>query len=186
MVGKPRGGRLLPIDGVALVLALACLGAAGPTWSRVPDPFVAQTAPLVIALKVTPSMENRDVAPSRLERSRQKIRDLLALRTGARSALIAYAGTAHSVVPMTEDPNVLLPYLEGLDTLILDCLWDEPQHPTHLTVHEALAVVERVKPRQTYFTHVSHKLEYEATNARLPDGVELAYDGLKIPIEFEV
>ena len=112
MVGKPRGGRLLPIDGVALVLALACLGAAGPTWSRVPDPFVAQTAPLVIALKVTPSMENRDLAPSRLERSRQKIRDLLALRTGARSALIAYAGTAHSVVPMTEDPNVLLPYLD--------------------------------------------------------------------------
>ena len=122
MVGKPRGGRLLPIDGVALVLALACLGAAGPTWSRVPDPFVAQTAPLVIALKVTPSMENRDVAPSRLERSRQKIRDLLALRTGARSALIAYAGTAHSVVPMTEDPNVLLPYLEGLE---IDVMPDE-------------------------------------------------------------
>ncbi|MFV0409058.1 MAG: VWA domain-containing protein [Paracoccus sp. (in: a-proteobacteria)] len=113
-VGHGRGSHILPIDGVAAGLVMACLGAAGPTWSRVPDPFVAQTAPLVIALKVTPSMENRDVAPTRLERSRQKIRDLLALRSGARTALIAYAGTAHSVVPMTEDPNVLLPYLEGL------------------------------------------------------------------------
>ena len=113
-VGRASARRVLPIDGVALVLALTCLGAAGPTWSRVPDPFVAQTAPLVIALKVTPSMEAHDLAPSRLERSKQKIADLLALRAGARSALIAYAGTAHSVVPMTEDPHVLQPYLEGL------------------------------------------------------------------------
>ncbi|MFV0301461.1 MAG: VWA domain-containing protein [Paracoccus sp. (in: a-proteobacteria)] len=113
-VGGAGSGRIAPIDGVALALALACLGAAGPTWSRVPDPFVAQTAPLVIALKVTPSMQGTDLAPSRLERAKQKIRDLLELRAGARTALVAYAGTAHAVVPMTEDPNVLQPYLEGL------------------------------------------------------------------------
>lgn len=77
-------------------------------------------------------------------------------------------------------PEESWPLLADLDVLILDCLWDDP-HPTHFNVAEALAVVDRVKPRRTYFTHVSHKLEYEATNARLPDGVELAYDGLKIP-----
>ncbi len=82
-------------------------------------------------------------------------------------------------------PDESWPFLENLDTLVLDCLWDEPQHPTHLTIAEALEVVERVKPQRTYFTHVSHKLEYEATNARLPDGVELAYDGQKIAFEFE-
>jgi phosphoribosyl 1,2-cyclic phosphate phosphodiesterase len=70
--------------------------------------------------------------------------------------------------------------LEGLDVLILDALRDEP-HPTHFGIEEALEVVERVKPRRTFFTHVSHTLEYDATNARLPDGVELAYDGLRIP-----
>jgi Ca-activated chloride channel family protein len=113
-VGGASGRRLRPIDGVALALAFASLGASGPTWSRMPDPFVAQSAPLAIALKVTPSMEDTDVAPSRLERGKQKIRDLLALRAGARTALFAYAGSAHGVVPMTEDAGVMLPYLEGL------------------------------------------------------------------------
>jgi phosphoribosyl 1,2-cyclic phosphate phosphodiesterase len=77
-------------------------------------------------------------------------------------------------------PDESWPLLEGLDVLILDALRDEP-HPTHFGIEEALEVVERVKPRRTFFTHVSHTLEYDATNARLPDGVELAYDGLRIP-----
>ncbi len=118
-VGRDPGGRLLPIDGVALVLALLSVGAAGPTWSRQPDPFVAQSAPLVIALKVAPSMEETDIAPSRLARGKQKIRDLLDLRAGARTALVAYAGSAHVVVPMTEDPGVVLPYLEGLSPEVM-------------------------------------------------------------------
>jgi Ca-activated chloride channel family protein len=113
-VGTGKRRLLLPIDGVALALALAVLGAAGPTWSRQPDPFVAQTVPLVAVLKVTPSMTANDVAPTRLERAKQKITDLLALRAGARTALVAYAGSAHAVVPMTSDPSVMQPYLEGL------------------------------------------------------------------------
>jgi Ca-activated chloride channel family protein len=113
-VGGAARRRLLPIDGVALALALLAAAAAGPTWSRQPDPFAAQSAALVIALKVTPSMTADDIAPTRLDRARQKIRDLLELRSGARTALVAYAGTAHVTVPMTEDPGVVLPYLEGL------------------------------------------------------------------------
>ncbi|MFC3612309.1 VWA domain-containing protein [Lutimaribacter marinistellae] len=113
-VGKSARSRVQPIDGVAVALVLAALGAAGPTWSRMPDPFVAQSAPLVIALEVTTQMEETDIAPSRLERGKQKIRDLLTLRAGARTALIAYAGSAHRVVPMTDDPGVMTPYLSGL------------------------------------------------------------------------
>ncbi len=113
-VGRSRRHRLRPIDGVALALVLATLAAAGPTWSRVPDPFVAQSAPVVVVLEVTPSMENADLSPSRLERAKQKIRDFLDIRAGARTALAAYAGSAHGVVPMTEDPGVVVPYLEGL------------------------------------------------------------------------
>lgn len=118
-VGGGQRRHLLPIDGVALGLALAAIGAAGPTWSRVPDPFVAQTAPLVVALKVTPSMTADDLAPTRLERAKQKIRDLMELRAGGRTALIAYAGSAHSVVPMTEDPGVVQPYLQGLSPEVM-------------------------------------------------------------------
>ncbi|MEM1429141.1 MAG: VWA domain-containing protein [Pseudomonadota bacterium] len=118
-VGRSHRQRILPIDGVALALALLALGAAGPTWSRQPDPFVAQSAPLVIALEVTASMQETDIAPDRLERGKQKIRDLLDLRDGARTALVAYAGTAHIAVPMTEDPGVVLPYLEGLSPEVM-------------------------------------------------------------------
>ena len=70
--------------------------------------------------------------------------------------------------------------LEGLDVLILDALRDRP-HPTHFSIDQALEAVERLQPKQVYLTHISHSLEHEATNARLPANVELAYDGLRIP-----
>jgi phosphoribosyl 1,2-cyclic phosphate phosphodiesterase len=71
--------------------------------------------------------------------------------------------------------------LEGLDVLVLDCLRHEP-HVTHMNVEEALATVERLRPKRTLLTHVCHRLEHEATGAALPPGVELAYDGLRIPL----
>lgn len=77
-------------------------------------------------------------------------------------------------------PEESWPLLEGLDVLVIDALRDEP-HETHFGIPQALEAVERVKPRRTYLTHVSHYLDYEATNARLPAGVELSYDGLRIP-----
>ena len=77
-------------------------------------------------------------------------------------------------------PSESWPLLEGLDTLVINALRDEP-HPTHFSVGQALEAIERVKPRRAYLTHVSHSLDYETTNARLPRGIELAYDGLKIP-----
>jgi phosphoribosyl 1,2-cyclic phosphate phosphodiesterase len=77
-------------------------------------------------------------------------------------------------------PEESWPLLEGLDTLILDALRDKP-HPTHFSLHQALEVVERVRPKRAYFTHISHALEYATTNARLPEGVALAHDGLRIP-----
>jgi phosphoribosyl 1,2-cyclic phosphate phosphodiesterase len=78
-------------------------------------------------------------------------------------------------------PEESWPLLEGLETLVLNALRDKP-HPTHFNVEQALAVVERVKPARTYLTHISHALDHAATNARLPAGVELAYDGLQIDL----
>ncbi|MCA9041203.1 MAG: MBL fold metallo-hydrolase [Planctomycetaceae bacterium] len=80
---------------------------------------------------------------------------------------------------VSEIPEESWPLLENLDTLIIDALRNSP-HPTHFNVEQALEVVERVKPQRTYFTHISHSLEYEETNAILPEGVELAYDGLRV------
>jgi phosphoribosyl 1,2-cyclic phosphate phosphodiesterase len=66
-------------------------------------------------------------------------------------------------------------------TVVLDALRDRP-HPTHFTVSEAVAVVERLAPERAYFTHICHDLPHAATCARLPAGVELAYDGLELDV----
>ncbi|SFH94358.1 MBL fold metallo-hydrolase [Planctomicrobium piriforme] len=79
-------------------------------------------------------------------------------------------------------PDRSWPLLENLRVLILGAIRDEP-HPTHFNIPQALEVIERCRPRQTYLTHISHSLPYTDTNSRLPDGVDLAYDGLTIPLD---
>ena len=71
--------------------------------------------------------------------------------------------------------------LRGVEVFIVDALRREP-HPTHFNVEQALAAVDRVSPKQAYLTHVSHDLDYDQFNAELPDGVELAFDGLSIDL----
>ena len=118
-IGADRRNRLRPVDTVALILTLLVLATAGPTWSRQANPLVSDEAPLVIALKVSESMMEPDVPPTRLERAKHKILDLLKERAGAKTGLVAYAGSAHQVVPLTEDPEVLKPFLEGLDPNVM-------------------------------------------------------------------
>jgi phosphoribosyl 1,2-cyclic phosphate phosphodiesterase len=76
------------------------------------------------------------------------------------------------------------PMVEGLDTLVLDALRDKP-HTTHFNIEQALEAAARIGARRTYFTHMTHDLGHAATNARLPAGVELAYDGLVLDIEVQ-
>ena len=71
--------------------------------------------------------------------------------------------------------------LEGLDVLVLDALREKP-HVTHFSLSEAVEVVSRLRPKQAFFTHISHDLDYEATNAGLPPGMALAYDGQRIAL----
>ena len=79
-------------------------------------------------------------------------------------------------------PDASWALLDDLDVLVIDALRHRP-HPTHFSVSEALDVVSRLKPRQTYFTHICHDLPHAATNATLPSGVELAYDGLIVRVD---
>jgi phosphoribosyl 1,2-cyclic phosphate phosphodiesterase len=75
--------------------------------------------------------------------------------------------------------------VEGVDTLVIDALRDRP-HSTHFSVQEALEVIARIKPRRAYTTHMTHDLGHAATSARLPAGVELAYDGLVLDVSVDV
>jgi phosphoribosyl 1,2-cyclic phosphate phosphodiesterase len=76
-------------------------------------------------------------------------------------------------------PELSWPLLEGLDTLILDALRYEP-HPTHFNLAEALAVIERLRPKRAILTHLSHAFDHGLTEATLPPTVALAYDGLTV------
>lgn len=81
-----------------------------------------------------------------------------------------------------EIPNESWSLLQGLDTLILDALRPK-QHRTHFNLEEAVEVAKRIGARRTLFTHMAHELEHEATNANLPAGMELAYDGMRVAFE---
>jgi len=96
--------------------------------------------------------------------------------TGFRLGSFAYLTDLSSL------PEPSFAMLEGLDLLFLDALRHKP-HPTHSTVEQALAITERLRPRQTFFIHICHDLPHAATEAALPAGVRLAYDGMKVEFE---
>lgn len=82
-------------------------------------------------------------------------------------------------------PDESWPLLAGVETLVINALRDKP-HPTHFTVTEALEAIARIGASRAYLTHMTHNLGHVATNARLPAGVELAYDGLVLDVAVDV
>lgn len=98
--------------------------------------------------------------------------DVLGFRVGN----VAYC-TDVSHIP---EPSFAL--LEGVETLVLDALRPDP-HPTHFNIEEAIEVAQRIGAKQTWLTHCSCKLNYEIVNPKLPNGIEVAYDGLQINLE---
>ena len=81
----------------------------------------------------------------------------------------------------SEIPEESWSKLEGLDVLILDALRTKP-HVTHMNLEQAVDAATRLGAKQVYFTHISHDLDHETTNKSLPSHMELAYDGLRIPL----
>ena len=94
---------------------------------------------------------------------------------GLRVGDFAYATDCNAI------PESSMEILKGIRWLILDALRHR-EHPSHLTVAQALELIDVLKPAQTYFTHTTYELDYRETNRMLPKGVELAYDGLSFEI----
>jgi len=110
-----------------------------------------------------------EVLPIRLQHGKRF--DVLGFRFGN----VAYCTDVNAIPPDSMER------LTGLDVLVLDAL--RPRgHATHFSLEEAIEVARALAPRKTYFTHMSHELEHDATNALLPPGMEMAYDGLRIPL----
>jgi phosphoribosyl 1,2-cyclic phosphate phosphodiesterase len=88
------------------------------------------------------------------------------------------------ITDMLTMPDESYPHLEGLDTLVMNALRPEP-HPTHQSIPEALEQVRRIRPRTTYFVHMSHHAGlHRDLDSVLPEGVYLAYDGLIKEVDF--
>ncbi|MBQ5617839.1 MAG: MBL fold metallo-hydrolase, partial [Alistipes sp.] len=96
--------------------------------------------------------------------------------TGYRIGKLAYMTDFKEI-----DPSEL-EKLKGVEVLVINALRWEP-HPSHFNVEEATAIAERVKPRRTILTHLSHEIGHHAASPeRLPQGVELGYDGMVIEL----
>lgn len=85
------------------------------------------------------------------------------------------------VTDVSHIPPESMEKLYGLDILFLDAVRFDP-HPTHFGLYQALDVIAELKPRRAYLTHLSHHFDHDAVNAQLPSHVELAYDGLTLPL----
>jgi Ca-activated chloride channel family protein len=120
-----KGGRALPwLTGLALAIAAVAL--AGPTWQQLPQPISQKSDALVIVLDLSLSMYATDVPPSRLVRARHAITDVLRARTDGFTGLVAYAGDAHTVAPLTDDVRTIENLLASLTPEMMPVLGSNP------------------------------------------------------------
>jgi len=113
---------------------LATLALSGPTWQQLPQPVMQRSDALVIALDLSLSMLTQDVTPSRLQRARYKVQDVLAQRHEGTTALIAYAGSAHVVAPLTDDSATLANLLPALSPATVPLRGSDPVAAIRLAI----------------------------------------------------
>ena len=116
IVSRRRRWRFRPVHLLSLFIVIGSIAVAGPTWQREQPPYTEDKAPLVIALDLSATMNAIDLNPTRLERVKLKLRDLITKRNGGRTALFVYAGTTHMVLPFTTDESLFDVYLDSLST----------------------------------------------------------------------
>jgi Ca-activated chloride channel family protein len=114
----------LPLWLLGLGWLLAVLALAGPTWERQPEPVWQTQSARILILDLSPSMEVADLAPSRLERARYKILDILGKSGEGRTGLVVFGGEAHIVTPLTDDVDTITNLLSALNTRIVPIAGD--------------------------------------------------------------
>ena len=110
-IANPRN--LLPL--LFLGWIIAAVAASGPSWQKLPQPIHQKQDGLVVLLDLSYSMKSADLPPSRLDRARQKIIDLLGSREEGQTGLVAYAGDAHIVTPLTDDTSTIANLIPALN-----------------------------------------------------------------------
>ncbi|MDH4656705.1 MULTISPECIES: VWA domain-containing protein [unclassified Pseudomonas] len=136
--GSQRNNRL-PWLALGLAWLLCLLALLGPTWQQMEQSTQKRADPLVVMLELTPSMLASDIAPSRLEQAKRKLRDLLDARRDAQTAIVVYAGSAHSLVPLSDDLMTSLNLIDSLKPSIMP----QQGHRADLAVAKALTLLEQ-------------------------------------------
>ncbi len=166
-----------PLNTLLLLTFCCILALAGPTWQRQSSPLSEDEAMLLVVLDASRSMLQTDVQPSRLERSKQKINDLLAMRAGARSGLIVYSGSAHTVIPLTNDLDIVWHFLDAIDNEmmprqgksaasvipVLDKILSQSEYIASGVPASVLLITDSVEPDSEqlladYFARLPHQL----------------------------
>ena len=136
--GSGRSSKL-PWIALGLGWLLALLALLGPSWQRVEQPSQKPEDPLVVMLELTPEMLATDSSPNRLKQARRKIYDLLQNRNDAQTAVIVYAGSAHTLVPLSDDMATSRNLLEALKPSIMP----QPGHRADLAIGKALELLDQ-------------------------------------------
>ncbi len=153
---------------------LGILALAGPAWQRLPQPVYQTGDAMVIVMDLSPSVLARDIPPSRLERMRYKLTDLIKARDEGMTALVVYAGDSHVLAPLSDDRQTLLALLPGLSPRIMPI----PGSHTEEAVAMALALLKQDKRRQGSVVLLTDGVTAQAANAvqslfaNLPRGLD--------------
>ena len=163
------GGKILPVYGSPETLGQLqrSFSFAFDGKNRFPGYLHPDPRPVESAFR----LGETEIVPLPLPHGRMTTYGYLFIRGGRR--LLAYLNDCKAV------PEAVRAQVAGVDTLVLDAL-RRREHPTHMSVAEALATAAAIRPRRTLFTHLCHDLAHAETEAALPDNVRIATDGMKL------
>lgn len=172
---KGGSGRSSKLPWLALGLAwlLAVLALLGPSWQRVEQSNQKPADPLVVLLELTPQMLATDGRPNRLEQTRRKLLDLLEARRDAQTAIIVYAGSAHSLVPLSDDLATSRNLLEALKPSLMP----EPGRRADLAVARALQLLDQAQLGQGRLLLITSALDEEERS-----GIQQALQKRSVPL----
>lgn len=172
---KGGDGRTSKLPWLALGLAwlLAVVALLGPSWQRVEQSNQKPADPLLVLLELTPQMLATDGAPNRLEQARRKLLDLLEARNDAQTAIVVYAGSAHSLVPLSDDLATSRNLLEALKPSLMP----EPGRRADLAVSRALQLLDQAQLGQGRLLLITSALDEQERS-----GIQKALEKRSVPL----
>ena len=129
---KQQQPNRLPLILLAAGWMLACIALAGPSWQKLPVPVSKSQQPLVVVVDLSYYTLAADLKPNRLTRTRYKLQDLFRVRKDGVSAIVAYAGSAHTVAPLTDDSRTLTNLVKAMGPEIMPIQGNKPEEGIRL------------------------------------------------------